>query len=372
VIYEQGVITVSTVVAFLNFASPGGSAMGKLKRIDWIGSLLLFAAIVCFLVPLQLGGSIWNWNDPQTIALFVTSGILFIAFVYVEYKVAPEPIVPPIMFSNRSVPALLVAAICLGAVFFSAVYYISLFFQVNYGNTATEAGLNTIPLVFGVVLLSIGSGFTVSRTGKYVPFLYAGSIITTIGIVLVSLLSPSSYRVQQIFYLFILGVGIGNMIQMRLIGLQASVDVSQIAVATAVSQFCQTLGGALGVAFTGTIFNNVLSSTVAGKPEFMAAYNTVAATHPGIKPTDVLLLRKIFVTSSVFDAALQDLVQAFSTSFQLAYRWILPFSIMMLVMSLLVKPMVMRAPGGGGSGGAGDKSPSNSPPAPREGKEENA
>ncbi|KAJ3060528.1 hypothetical protein HDU99_005878, partial [Rhizoclosmatium hyalinum] len=250
---------------------PEGSIASKIKRIDGLGIITLFASILCLITPLQLGGSIWAWNSGQTIAMFVLFPICFIAFTYVELKVASDPIVPAGMFSNSSVPALLLVAFCVGGGFFTAVYYISLFFQVVNGDSATSAGVQTIPLVFGVVILSIVSGIVVSKTGRYKMFYYIGPVFQAVGAGLIASLTKDSSTVQKIFYLFIFGLGCGSLIQTRILGIQASVPPKFIAVVTAISQTCMTLGGAIGVAVSGTIFNNIISNDIGNYPNLSKA-----------------------------------------------------------------------------------------------------
>ncbi|KAJ3215525.1 hypothetical protein HDU67_000313 [Dinochytrium kinnereticum] len=331
-----GVITIITVIMFLKFPPVTGSSKEKLARIDWLGTIVLTLAVSFLITPLQLGGSTWEWGAPQTIGMFVVAGVLIAAFIYIELKVAKEPIIPASLFMNRSVPALLMIAFCLGAAFFSAVYYISLFFQVSYGQTATQAGLQTIPLVLGLVVLSILSGQILSRTGYYLPFLYIGPIIIIVGVALISTLTSSSSQAQQILYLLVAGIGAGCIIQIRILALQASVDAPKIAIATAVSQFCQSLGGTIGVAVTGTVFNNVLAKNIESNSRLLTVLN-------GEDPAKINLpiLREVLAVRN--PELLRELVEAFVGAFQVAYRLILPFPVVILVMAFLVKQYVVKA-----------------------------
>lgn len=101
-----------------------------------------------------------------------------------------------------------------------------------------------------------------SRTGRFLPFIYIGSIIATIGAGLMSSLDENSNQGMTIGYLFVAGVGIGCMIQTRVIGAQAMVTQEWIAIITATSGFAQTMGGVVGIAVTGAIITNTLSSTL--------------------------------------------------------------------------------------------------------------
>ncbi|KAI8607918.1 major facilitator superfamily domain-containing protein, partial [Chytriomyces sp. MP71] len=256
----MGAITVATVLLYLNFPRTEGSMREKIKRIDGIGAFILFITISFLAVPLQLAGSTWNWGDAQTIVCFVLFFVFLGIFIYVQRNISKEPIIPPSIFVNASVPALLAISIFLGAAFISGVYFISLYFQVVFGDTATQAGLATVPMVLGLVTTSIISGFLVSYLGNYKFLFFIGPFITAAGIALMAFLDSGSALWQQIVYLAVFGLGIGSMIQARVIGIQAAVPSEYIAVATAVAQTGNTLGGAVGIAITGTIFNNVIVS----------------------------------------------------------------------------------------------------------------
>ncbi|KAJ3103142.1 hypothetical protein HDU97_010350 [Phlyctochytrium planicorne] len=334
-----GFITVITVSIFLKFPPPEGSMKEKLARVDYLGAFLLFTAVSALITPLQLGGTEWDWNSTQVIALLCVSAVLWVAFVFVELK-AKEAIIPPSMFMNRSVYALLIIAVLLGAGFFSAVYYISLYFQVVFGQTATQAGVQTIPLVMGVVVISIISGQVVSRTGHYVSFIYIGGLTMIAGTALTSTLVPSSSLVQQILYLFILGFGVGCLIQIRILALQASVEGPQIAVATAVSSFAQTLGGSIGVAIIGTIFNNVLKNNLKEQPFLTLFIRLLLKTDDPTKMNTVVL-REILDKVNQPDLV-QALVDSFTGAFSVAYKCILPFPFMIFVMAFLVKQYKLR------------------------------
>ncbi|ORY41967.1 MFS general substrate transporter [Rhizoclosmatium globosum] len=176
------------VVSLLRFPPFTGNMAEKLKRIDYFGALTIFLAILCLICPLQLGGSTWEWNSAPVLIMFPLSAVFFAIFVFVELRMAKDPIVPAGMFVNQNVPTLLAYAISLGAIFFSAIYFISMFFQVVFNNTATQAGVSTIPLVLGMVVTTIGSGIFVSKTEKYVPLLYAGPVFMVIGATLTAFL----------------------------------------------------------------------------------------------------------------------------------------------------------------------------------------
>lgn len=227
-----GAITALVVTIYLKFPAPEGTIMSKIHKIDYLGTLLIVAAVTCFLLPLQFGGLQWHWDAPVTILLFCVSAILTVLFVLVELYVAKIPIIPAHLFENSSVSLNLCIAFFIGACFWSISYYVPTFFQLVVGDTATISGVKSIPLIFGTVFFSILSGQLISRTGTYKIWLYIGPIFLVTGQALLSTLSRETSRVAGIFYLLITGIGIGCVIDVRILAIQASVTKSNIAVAT--------------------------------------------------------------------------------------------------------------------------------------------
>ncbi|KAI9190721.1 major facilitator superfamily domain-containing protein [Polychytrium aggregatum] len=320
-----GLITVIAALLFLNFPHTKGSITEKLKRIDYLGSIVLMGAIVCILLPLQSGGNVWNWNDPQTIALFIVGGVLAIAFVVIEVKFAVEPVVPPKVFVNRSIILIYGLAAFFGASFISLVFYLPTFFQVALGKSATDSGIAMFPLVIGVVVCSIGSGLLVSKTGYYTYFFYIGFILMGVGTYLCSLLDINSSNGALIGFLLITGMGVGSVVQIRVLAAQASVNKSLIAIATSLVNFCQTLGGCFGLAITGAIFNNQITSQLQGTnlpPQLVTAIEA--------SPQAIVALQSSPALHTIA-------VNAFVGAFSLTLKYVIPFIGVALLLSLGVK-----------------------------------
>ncbi|KAJ3076781.1 hypothetical protein HDU98_000081 [Podochytrium sp. JEL0797] len=355
-----GAFTLFIVVVFLRFPAEEESTSTlreKLGRIDFMGAVVLFAAIICLVTPLQLGGSLWAWDSPSTIVMFVLCPFFFALFYYIEAHVSKEPIVPMGLFVNSSVPALLGIFLCLGAGFMSGIYYISLFFQVVYGSTATEAGLKIIPIVFGVVIMSIGSGLWVTKFGTYKHFFFIGPAIMIAGTVLVSRLTGSSSPAEQYIFLAIFGLGIGCVIQVRMIALQASVPRELIAIATAVGQTCNSLGSAIGLSVTGTIFNNLAVVNTAHDSELQYFVQQFVDRGIPASTTEMLPLLQMLedaqayyphnstaaaaVYNATLDAALQELKTGFNEAFSTAYLSLLPYPVVIFFLAFLVRQFVL-------------------------------
>jgi Major Facilitator Superfamily. len=128
------------------------------------------------------------------------------------------------------------------------------------GSTPTEAGLQLLPLMGGLLVTSIISGRIISRTGRYRLFPIGGTLLATIGMVLMTTLTLDSPLWQIYLYAAVLGMGMGMVMQVLVLAVQNSVAPDSIGVATSSVTLFRSVGGSMGVALFGAMFSHVLKS----------------------------------------------------------------------------------------------------------------
>ncbi len=167
-----GGITIAVVSLFLHLDHKPRTLgwMETMKHLDPAGTVLFLAAIVCLLLTLEWGTAHHSWSEPRNIALWVLFSLLFLAFVAWQYW-TQETIatIPARIFFQRSVAFGGVSQFLVGSTMLTASIYIPLWFQAITGVSATQSGINTVPLVLSVVVGSILSGGLVQCTGYYTP-----------------------------------------------------------------------------------------------------------------------------------------------------------------------------------------------------------
>ncbi|ORX98559.1 MFS general substrate transporter [Basidiobolus meristosporus CBS 931.73] len=255
-----GALTVIVVTLFLHLPTAKGSLKEKIKRIDFLGTVLLLGFIITLLLPTQWGGGEYSWSSPRIIALYCVSGALLIAFIFVEYRVAAEPIVPCRLFAMRNPLFTFITMFFFGMAFFGLVYYIPMYFQIVRGDSATTSGLEMLPMMLSASALSIISGIIVSKTGVIVVWCWVGSAIMTVGVGLLTVWNASTGHGEQIGFLLIMGTGAGCCIQTLIFAGQSAVTHKDMGVVTALSTFFRSVGGVLGIAIFGSVFNNKLTT----------------------------------------------------------------------------------------------------------------
>jgi EmrB/QacA subfamily drug resistance transporter len=230
----------------------------KVKRehkIDYFGALILVLAVTTVLLATSVYGPEDGWTDSKTLTVFGSGILLTLLFLWQETR-AKEPILPLRLFKNHTFSLTSVLGFIIGAGMFGAIVMLPLYLQVVKGNSATEAGLKLIPLMLGIVSMSIFSGKRITTTGKYKIFPIAGAGIMTLGLILMSTLNETtSFGVLSI-YAILVGAGLGLSMQTIVIALQNSVDFQDMGIATSSNTFFRSLGGAFGTAIFGTIFSN--------------------------------------------------------------------------------------------------------------------
>jgi EmrB/QacA subfamily drug resistance transporter len=234
---------------------------GNLSRvhhvIDYLGAVVLTLSASCLVLFTSLGGTTLAWGSPGSVGLGVAGAVLLVVFVFVERR-ATEPVLPLHLFSNRGFSVTSVVGFIVGFAMFGAITYLPVFFQIVHGESPTTSGLQLLPLLAGLIICSTGSGIVISKTGRYRIFPIAGTALITIGLVLLAQVGIGTSLIVSALYMFVLGVGLGCVMQVLVLIVQNAVPYSELGVATSGQTFFRSIGGSFGTAIFGAIFSNVL------------------------------------------------------------------------------------------------------------------
>ncbi len=251
------------VVALIVVASQVPGQLSRVHHvIDYLGTLVLSAAVTSLILLTSLGGTTYPWKSTPIYILGVAGVLLIGVFVLVERRAA-EPVLPLHLFRLRTFSVTSLVGFIVGFAMFGAITYLPAFFQVVRGISPTISGVYLLPLMAGLLAVSIGSGQIISKTGKYRFFPIAGTAMMTLGMYLLSLMGVGSSTLQDAAYMLVLGMGIGGVMQVLVIIVQNGVPHSELGVATSGATFFRSIGGSFGTAIFGAIFSNVLISNLA-------------------------------------------------------------------------------------------------------------
>jgi len=230
--------------------------------IDYAGIALLAGAATCVVLISSFAGSVWAWDSVEIIASIVSFVIFVIAFILVEQRVS-EPVMPLRLFRNRVFSTASVIGFVVGFAMFGAITFLPLYMQRVQGVSATESGLRLIPVMAGLLLTSLASGQIISRTGRYKLFPILGCGCFTVGLFLLSLMDENTGVVASSGYMFVLGIGLGMVMQVLVLAVQNAVEYRDLGTATSAATFFRTIGSSIGVAVFGAVFTAQLAKHLA-------------------------------------------------------------------------------------------------------------
>lgn len=308
-------------------------------KVDYLGVILVGLGATGLTLATSWGGTQYAWGSATIIGLFIASVVALVAFVWVESRAA-EPILPLRLFRSRVVTVSTVLSFIVGFAMMGSLTYLPVFLQYVGGASATISGVRTLPMVVGLLLTSVTSGTIVGRTGQYKVFPIAGSVVIGIGLVLLSTMDASTPIWQQSLYLFVLGTGLGLIMQILTIIVQNTVSLADLGSATSAITFFRTLGSSFGVAVIGSLYSNDLQRQL---PAAMAQAGVTEAQ-----------IATPALVHSLPEAAREPIVDAYATALNHLFLWAAPVAVVAFVFALILPQVTMRSaaknasdPGGG-------------------------
>ena len=315
----------------------------KVKRehtIDYFGALLMVAAVSSTLLAVSIYGPERGWTNSTTVTYLAIGILLTLIFLVWEGK-AKEPILPLSLFKNHTFSLTSALGFIIGAGMFGAIVMLPLYLQVVKGDTATEAGLKLIPFMLGIVSTSIYSGKAITKHGHYKRFPIIGTVVMTIGLLLMSTLSVTTPFWQLSIFSILVGAGLGLSMQTIVIALQNSVDFKDMGVATSSNTFFRSLGSVFGTAIFGTILTNRLAFYLEDNFKNLAASNPSA-----VQGFDPAALEGIQSNTAVLQTLPPEIqvtaLESFVNSFHVVFLVAVPITALGFLLALFLRETPLR------------------------------
>ena len=235
-------------------ALPGHVTVHK-HRIDYSGAAILVAAAVPLLLGFSWAGSEYAWGSPQIVGLFAVAAVMSVVFYLREMRAA-EPVINPRLFQNRVFSVSALASMLQSAAMFGAIMFLPLFVQGVQGKSATNSGIILMPLMLGAMVMSIGAGQILARTGRYKVLVMCGFIAVSIGAWLLSRMGADTSWTVLARNMVVLGLGLGIAMSAFTVIVQNQYPSHRLGEVTAGLQFFRSIGATIGMAVFGTILNN--------------------------------------------------------------------------------------------------------------------
>ena len=287
----------SALIILLFFKTPSAAVpkpatlREKLLHMDPVGVVLAMGLVISYILALHYGGMKYAWNSSQVVGLLVGFVMLSAAFAAWEWCQEDRAMVPFRLAGERVYIVSSVFAFFFSGAYFLIIYYLPIYFQVIDNVSAAMSGVRNLPLILAVTISMLAAGAYISVTGVAAPIIVAG---TALGLVCTGLLYTFDIGTSEgkwIGYQVIGGVGWGIASQIPIITVQATAPAADLAEATAILLFFQTVGGAFMVSAAQAALVNVL-------------VKVLPHSAPDVNPTMVVLtgatdLRKAFTPDQV-------------------------------------------------------------------------
>ncbi|KAL8644144.1 MAG: hypothetical protein Q9226_007912 [Calogaya cf. arnoldii] len=252
------------------------SILSRLRDLDQAGTVLSIGCLVCLVMAINFGGTLYRWDGAHIIVLFVLSGIIFIAFAAQQYFTLLTDrelrLFPVFFLQNKESILLFVLTATFNSAGFIPIYYIPTYFQFTRGDDPVQSAVRLLPLIVSITLLVLINGGALSRGGYYMPWFLVGSILSLVGGVvfcehLQSLLRDriltfaaridATTSTGSIYgFEVLLGIGTGCGMQAAFAVIQTITKPELVTSGLSFIMIAQLLGVSLALSISGAVFVN--------------------------------------------------------------------------------------------------------------------
>lgn len=307
-----------------------------LKIIDWPGMVMFILGVGLIILAIQWGGTSYSWSSAATIAPLVVGAFLCIAFFFYEYLLSPGRLVsrifteqvamiPSSLFRKKDTTLLMIINFSAGISLVSAFYFISYYFQLAEGLSASDAGVQLLYYTPGLGVGVYSAMFLCNRWPRQTFFpLMWGSIVEGVGLALLTY--SVSIRNQTMVKVFLAISGAGTGLRFMPVVLHAAgVWSTRIPSMQSLLSFMLPLGETIGISMMGSVFSNKLGTYLTA---IKAASPNLNIPTNGPPSLDVLNALPATAKTEVQNAAARAVMWAFVS--------VLPFVGLSIVASILL------------------------------------
>jgi EmrB/QacA subfamily drug resistance transporter len=231
-------------------------------RIDWLGAVLLSAALASFLYGLSKA-NVWGWGSPRFLALTLGALALGALWMWIETRVS-QPLVDMRMLRRRPVLMTNITAILVGFSMFASFLLIPQLAQTperfgyGFGASVTGAGMLMLPSTLVMLFAGPWAGRLALRHSSRLP-LVIGTGVGALAFLLFAVAHETTWEI--LLGGALLGLGIGFSIAAMANLVVESVPRDEVGVATGINTIMRTIGGALGAQLVASLLTG---KTIAG------------------------------------------------------------------------------------------------------------
>ncbi|KAJ7889221.1 iron permease [Mycena leptocephala] len=263
-------VAATLVTIFLRLKKPNAPLLEKLKRIDWIGNLIIVASTTSVVIALTWAGIQFPWSSAKVLVPLILGFLGLAGFLVYEAWFPKYPIVPVSLLGSRTAFSGYTQNFFNGVVLSTLAYWISVYFQACKDAGPTAAGVDGFGLSYTISPSSLLAGLVVQKTARYRQPMWVGWILMIVGTALLGTLDENSRRSMCFGFQALIGVGMGIIYVTAYFPILAPIPVSQSAPALAFFTFLRNFALIWGVTIGGTVLQNELTTRL--PPAFLTQF----------------------------------------------------------------------------------------------------
>ena len=227
------------------------------REVDYAGVTLLTASLTALILALVEGNS-WGWGSTEIVALLAGAAIGLAAFVATELRVK-APMVEFHFFSDRNFLGAVVVALIISFAMLGVFFFLALYMQDILRYSPLEAGIRFLPSTLMIVTVAPIAGRLADRFGPR-WLIVAGLLLLTASLYSFSGIAVDSAYLDLLPGFMLLGIGIALTMSPMTSAAMNAVSVEKAGIASGVLSMFRMIGGSLGVAVTGAIFQGAVGT----------------------------------------------------------------------------------------------------------------
>ena len=221
------------------------------RSVDYPGIAALSVGLTALILAL-IEGNRWGWSSGRIVGLFIATVVGLVGFVLIETH-RRVPMVDFSFFKSRTFAGANLVAIVISFAMLAQFFFMALYMQNILGYTALQAGVRFLPSTLMIIIIAPISGRLSDKIGPK-PLIMAGLSILALSLFLQSQITVTSGYGTLLPAFVLLGIGIALTMSPMSTAAMNAVDVTKAGVASGVLSMGRMVGGSLGVAVTGALF----------------------------------------------------------------------------------------------------------------------
>lgn len=234
-----------------------GSLASKIKKVDFVGLLVLCGSVTAVLYAFVYGGTRFVWTDVHIIAsLAVGAAGLVVFLLFESSRFCKEPMLPRVLFANRTSAAGFIGTFIQTLISFWVLYFIPLYFQSTLLVSPSQSGLYILPFSFLYGFSAVIGGGITTKLGKFKVVQVFGFALMVVSLGTFSIWDRNTPTAVWVVTQLMCALSMGVVTPSLLTAIQADLPPTLNAPSTAAFGFIRSIGTIFGVSIPAAIFNN--------------------------------------------------------------------------------------------------------------------